>query len=177
MCGWVQCPGFVCITQRYAPLPLQPWGWEMPLLRDREAGGCGWLVGGFLRWSSPQWRILSLRPRLEWEGVHMLAERFPFAAGLSLLPCKRSDCFLQKSCFCRKACHPQGFSFLLFLFFTAFAFLHPPPTKCISFSLTQVVSHDTIETLAGKIFWRFPAQPPAWSRTVAHMRSGQQWLC
>lgn len=64
------------------------------------------------------------------------------------------------------ACHPRGSSLLLFLFFMACALLHPPPTKCISFNLTKVVSHDIVERLLVRIFWR----------TAAHTRSERQWL-
>lgn len=59
----------------------------------------------------------------------------------------------------------------------ACAFLCLPPTKCISFNLTHVMSRDTVETLVRRILWRFPAQPLSWRRTFAHKRSGQQWLC
>ena len=99
MCRWVQCPGFVCVTQRYALLSLQPWGWGNTSAMGqggwRMRPGCGRLSVSVF----PMRRVLSLCPRLEWEGVHMLAECFPFAAGLSLLPCKRSDCFHRKAVF------------------------------------------------------------------------------
>ena len=67
MCGWVQCPAFVCVSPRYALLWLQPLRWEMPLPWHGEAGGRAWVVGGSLCRSSPWRRVLSLRPRLEWE--------------------------------------------------------------------------------------------------------------
>lgn len=136
-CRWVQCPGFVCISPRYDPLSLQPWGWEMPLPWDGEAGGCGWVVGGSLCQSSPWRSILRLCPQLERERVRALAECFPFASGLSSLTCKRSNCFHRKAVFVEWHIILRASASYFSSSSWPCAFLHPSPTNCISFNLTK----------------------------------------
>lgn len=128
MCGWGGSPGFVCITQGFAPLLLQPWAGKR---RCRGTGRMEDAVGLRDALCAGLWpRVLSLHPWLEREGVHAPAERVPFGA-ISFLPCKRSDRFHRKAVYVEKHVILRVSASCLSSSLCPVLSCIPPPTKCI----------------------------------------------
>lgn len=150
MWGWVQCPGFICITQRYFyfPLLLQLGGGKC-LCHGMGAGGGSWVMGIPLVVLMVR-GVWCLHPHRSGKGL-LCWPGASLCCGSQLDALQTTRLFPQKSTFGRKASRPLGFPFLLF--FMARAFLPLPRAA-------HLISHRLclmpLEMSAGRIFWRFP---------------------